>query len=134
LSIIDGTEEGHLEIDKMNLEIDVLISKIRVMFDSKIDDLLPTDPTELKNFIQTMTSQINGISENYQQNLLNLSDINKRIKYQAKDYYERYKELKRNFKKERRELKNKNAMLEYETKNNKEENKNIGVILTDVKK
>lgn len=133
ISIIDGTEEDHIEIDKMNLDIDNLVNKIKVVFENKIDSILPDDPIELKTFINNVTLQINNIAENYSQNLLTLTDINKRIKFQAKDYYERYKEAKRNFKRERRDLKNKNKMLEYETKMNIEENGKIHKNLNDVK-
>ena len=45
-----------------------------------------------------MVKQINNIGENYDQNLKTLTDINKRIKFQAKDYYDRYYEIKKQFK------------------------------------
>ena len=133
ISIIDGSEENHIEIDKMNLDIDNLVAKIKVIFDNKIDDILPKDPAELKSFIKSFSGQIDNITENYSQNLLTLNDINKRIKFQAKDYYERYKELKKTFKKERRDLRNKNKMLEHEHKVNVEDNSRIAVILEDVR-
>lgn len=133
ISIIDGTEENHVDIEKMNLEIDNLVSKIKVIFDNKIDDILPKDPVELKNFIKSFSGQIDNITENYSQNLLTLSDINKRIKFQAKDYYERYKEMKKTFKKERRDLRNKNKMLEQEYKVNQDDNKKISSIVEDFK-
>jgi hypothetical protein len=47
------------------------------------------------------------------------------MKFQGKDYYERYKTIKRSFKKERRDLLNKNKMLEYETKLNIDANNRI---------
>lgn len=133
ISIIDGTEENHIEIDKMNIDIDSLVDKIKNIYENKIDEILPKDPVELKKFIKTFSTQILNIGENYTQNLLTLNDINKRIKFQAKDYYERYKENKKTFKKERRDLKNKNKLLEYEATNNIEENIKIGKNLEDVK-
>lgn len=133
ISIIDGTEENHLEIDHMNLEIDSLVSKIKVIYENKINELLPTDPQEIKNFLKNFTQQMESISESYSQNLHSLSDINKKIRDQAKDYYLKYKDIKKNFKKERRELKNKNRLLQYEVKNNQEENSRVKSAVEDVK-
>lgn len=134
ISFIDNQEEGkEVEIEKMNYEIDELVSKIKVIFDNKIDEVLPQDPNELKNFVKNFTSQIGNISENYSQNLLTLADINKRIKFQAKDFYERYKDAKKTFKRERRELKYKNKQLENEVNINNDERVKLQNQLDDVK-
>jgi hypothetical protein len=133
ISIIDGAEENHVEIDKMNLDIDTLVGRIKSVFDNQFENLLPSNIKELKIFITTITTQITTICESYSLNLTTIADINKRIKFQAKDYYVRYKELKKNFKKERKELKNKNKMLEFESKHNLDENIKIGLELGDVK-
>ena len=133
ISILDNEESKEIEIEKMNYEIDELVSKIKIIFENKIDDILPQDPDELKIFVKNFTSQIGSISENYSQNLLTLADINKRIKFQAKDYYERYKETKKVFKRERRELKSKNQALEYEVKANNDERIKLHARLEDVK-
>lgn len=80
-----------------------------------------------------MTSQVNNIANNYSQNLATYAEINKRLKFQAKDYYERYKELKTQFKKDRLDLKSKNKLLEYETMVNVAENNKIQLVLDGVK-
>jgi uncharacterized protein YqgV (UPF0045/DUF77 family) len=133
ISIIDGSEENHLEIDKMNIDIDNLINRIKLVFENKIDTILPEEPAEIKNFIGDVTNQIHLISENYTQNLLTFSDINKRIKFQAKDYYERYKEAKKKLRRDRRDLKNKNKLVEYENRMNVDENYKIQAQLEEVK-
>ena len=69
-----------------------------------------------------MVDQINSLQQNYNVNLTTLSDINKRIKFQAKNYFERYKELKHQFKKEREDFNLKNQVLENEVKSNIDEN------------
>ncbi len=51
-----------------------------------------------------------------------MQEINKRIKFEAKDYYNRYKEIKHKFNKDRKDLKSKVLHLEYEQKVNAEEN------------
>ncbi len=134
ISIIDNQEDNReIDIEKMNFEIDELVSKIKVIFDNKIDEILPQDPEELKNFVKNFTSQIGNISENYSQNLLTLADINKRIKFQAKDYYERYKETKKVFKRERRELKQKSKQLESEVQTNNNDRIKLQNRLDEVK-
>jgi hypothetical protein len=134
ISIIDNQEDNReIDIEKMNFEIDELVSKIKVIFDNKIDEILPQDPQELKNFVKNFTSQIGNISESYSQNLLTLADINKRIKFQAKDYYERYKETKKVFKKERRELKQKSKQLESEVQTNNNDRIKLQNRLDEVK-
>ena len=79
-----------------------------------------------------MVKQINNIGENYDQNLKTLTDINKRIKFQAKDYYDRYYEIKKQFKKDRKDLKAKVNMLEYEQKYNVEENSKNKMLYKDL--
>jgi hypothetical protein len=69
ISIIDGTEENHVEIDKMNLEIDSMINKIKTVFEDKIDDILLNEPGKLKDFLNALSNQIRSISENYLQNI-----------------------------------------------------------------
>lgn len=49
-----------------------------------------------------------------------MDELNQRLKFQAQDYYERYKLLKQDFTKERKELRNKKKLLELETKSNQE--------------
>jgi len=39
ISIIDGTEEHHLELDQMDLETDLLIEHIKKLFEANKDEL-----------------------------------------------------------------------------------------------
>ena len=80
-----------------------------------------------------MVDQINSLQQNYFTNLTTLSEINKRIKFQAKNYYERYKELKHQFKKEREDYNIKNEMLENEVKQNITENTKLQNAYSDLK-
>ena len=80
-----------------------------------------------------MVDQINSLQQNYNVNLTTLSDINKRIKFQAKNYFERYKELKHQFKKEREDFNLKNQVLENEVKSNIDENIKLQNAYSDLK-
>ena len=129
-----------MEIEKINIELDDLISKIKAVFDERFEELyiiykprLPSTPSELKDFISELIDQINGISEKYSMNLSMLSDINNKIKEQARSYYEKYKEAKNEFKKERKDYKEKYQILEKEILTNTEENAKIQNALKDVK-
>jgi hypothetical protein len=62
-----------------------------------------------------------------------MASINKRLKFQAKDYYDKYKELKNNYEKEKKEFLMKNKVLECEDKLNKEENNKISKEIEEVK-
>lgn len=64
-------------------------------------------------------------------NLKTLEEINKRIKFQAKDYYDRYKKIKHQFNRERKELKTKNLNLEHEHKINQQETSKNNVLYGD---
>jgi hypothetical protein len=70
---------------------------------------------------------------NYSSNIQAITEANKKIRSEAKDYYEKYKELKRDFKIRRRDLKMKNADFEEKMKENEEENKEVGRNLDDLK-
>jgi hypothetical protein len=94
---------------------------------------VPKDPKEIKFFIQNLSDLINQIALNYTSNIQAVTEANKKIRNEAKDYYERYKELKRDFKIRRRDLKLKNADFEEKMKENEEENKDVGKNLEDLK-
>ena len=105
LSEVDEGEEEHInETDGVNSQIDEMITKLRKYFDENSDTVLPSDPEQLRLLLENLTSQVKNISETYSQNLQSMTSINKRLKFQAKDYYDRYKELKKTFDKERREF------------------------------
>jgi hypothetical protein len=80
-----------------------------------------------------MVEQINSLQQNYNLNLTTLAEINKRIKFQAKNYFERYKELKHQFKKEREDYNVKNQILEHEIQTNVAENNKLQNIYSDLK-
>ncbi len=80
-----------------------------------------------------MYNQIDGLATSYSLNVNTVAEINKKIRFQAKNYYERYKEIKALFDKERRELKSKKTLLDYELTLNNEENLRLKTLYNDVK-
>ena len=134
LSDVDEGEDEHLnEIDGVNNQIDDMITKLRKYFDENSDTVLPSDPEQLRSLLDNLTSQVKNISETYSQNLQSMTSINKRLKFQAKDYYDRYKELKKTFDKERKEFQMKKKVIQCEEKLNQDENEKIGKEIADVK-
>jgi len=133
ISDVDVNEKGHIEIDKMNLEIDILVQNVKNVFEERFNELVPKDPREIKFFIQNLSDLINQIATNYSSNIQAITDANKKIRNEAKDYYERYKELKRDFKIRRRDLKMKNADFDEKMKENESDNKEVGRNLDDLK-
>lgn len=134
LSDVDEGEDEHLnEIDGVNNQIDDMITKLRKYFDENSDTVLPSDPEQLRSLLENLTSQVKNISETYSQNLQSMTSINKRLKFQAKDYYDRYKELKKTFDKERKEFQMKKKVIQCEEKLNQDENEKIGKEIADVK-
>jgi hypothetical protein len=59
--------------------------------------------------------------------------MNKHFREEAKEHYEKYKTLKRQFKKERKELRTKTQALECEIKANSDENIKINSLLEETK-
>ena len=134
LSEVDEGEEEHInETDGVNSQIDEMITKLRKYFDENSDTVLPSDPEQLRLLLENLTSQVKNISETYSQNLQSMTSINKRLKFQAKDYYDRYKELKKTFDKERREFQMKKKVIQCEEKLNQDESDKIGKEITEVK-
>lgn len=133
ITVIEGLEDDCIKIEEINSEMNDFISKVKVMFDEKFDQILPSNNEELKLFINKIAKQIQTIAENYITSLEQLQEINKRIKQQARVYYEKYKEKKREFKKDRNELKKKNQKAEEEINENIEENKKVKVKFDDFK-
>lgn len=133
VTIIEGLEDDCVKIEEVNSEMNEFVSKIKIMFDEKFDQILPSNNEELKLFVNKIAKQIQLIAENYISNLEQLQEINQKIKHQAKIYYEKYKEKKREFNRERKELKKKNQQLEEEIHDNVEENKQVKVKFDDFK-
>lgn len=134
LSEVDEGEEEHInETDGVNSQIDEMITRLRKYFDENSDTVLPSDPEQLRLLLENLTSQVKNISETYSQNLQSMTSINKRLKFQAKDYYDRYKELKKTFDKERREFQMKKKVIQCEEKLNQDESDKIGKEIAEVK-
>lgn len=125
VSIIEGLEDDCVKIEEVNNEMNDFIGKIKVLFEEKFEQMLPSNNEELKLYVNKITKQIQLIAENYITNLEQLHDINNKIKQQAKIYYEKYKEKKREFKRDRKELKKRNQLLQEEINSNIEENKQV---------
>ena len=134
LSEVDEGEEEHInETDGVNSQIDEMITRLRKYFDENSDTVLPSDPEQLRLLLENLTSQVKNISETYSQNLQSMTSINKRLKFQAKDYYDRYKELKKTCDKERREFQMKKKVIQCEEKLNQDESDKIGKEIAEVK-
>ena len=129
----DENDINSKNIEQVNLKVDDMISKLRKYFDENSESVLPQEPEKLRHLLETLTTQVKNISETYSQNLQSMASINKRLKFQAKDYYDKYKELKANYEKEKKEFLMKNKVLECEDKLNKEENNKISKEIDEVK-
>ena len=110
-----------------------MINRLRKYFDENSETVLPQEPEKLRHLLETLTTQVKTISETYSQNLQSMASINKRLKFQAKDYYDKYKELKENYEKEKKEFLDKRKEAENEDKLNKEENRKISKEIEEVK-
>ena len=129
----DEIDNNTNNIDNVNYQVDDMITKLKKYFDENSDAVLPNQPEKLRSLLESLTNQVKSISETYSQNLQSMASINKRLKFQAKDYYDRYKELKKNYEKEKKEFLMKNKVLECEDKLNKEENSKISKEINEVK-
>ena len=129
----DENDINSKNIEQVNLKVDDMISRLRKYFDENSESVLPQEPEKLRHLLETLTTQVKTISETYSQNLQSMASINKRLKFQAKDYYDKYKELKNNYEKEKKEFLMKNKVLECEEKLNKEENNKISKEIDEVK-
>ena len=112
----DENDINSKNIEQVNLKVDDMISKLRKYFDENSESVLPQEPEKLRHLLETLTTQVKTISETYSQNLQSMASINKRLKFQAKDYYDKYKELKNSYEKEKKEFLMKNKVLECEDK------------------
>ena len=129
----DDTDINSKNIEQVNLKVDDMINRLRKYFDENSETVLPQEPDKLRNLLETLTTQVKTISETYSQNLQSMASINKRLKFQAKDYYEKYKELKENYEKEKKEFLDKRKEIENEEKLNKDENNKIAKEIEEVK-
>jgi len=133
VSVIDGIDENRMEIENMNIGIDIILDMVRDKTYRRLDEFIPQDPEEMKLFIEEYANKVGVISQSYFRNLKTLSEINNGLKFQAKDFYEKYKELKKNFTLERRDLKEKLIDLDKQTASNIEENNRLHSNLDDLR-
>ena len=129
----DENDMNSKNIEQVNLKVDDMINRLRKYFDENSETVLPQEPEKLRHLLETLTTQVKTISETYSQNLQSMASINKRLKFQAKEYYDKYKELKENYEKEKKEFLDQRKEAENEDKLNKEENKKISKEIEEVK-
>ena len=129
----DENDMNSKNIEQVNLKVDDMINRLRKYFDENSETVLPQEPEKLRHLLETLTTQVKTISETYSQNLQSMASINKRLKFQAKEYYDKYKELKENYEKEKKEFLDQRKEAENEDKINKEENKKISKEIEEVK-
>ena len=129
----DDTDINSKNIEQVNLKVDDMINRLRKYFDENSESVLPQEPEKLRNLLETLTTQVKTISETYSQNLQSMATINKKLKFQAKDYYDKYKELKDNYDKEKKEFLTKYKESELNKELNKQENNKISKEIEEVK-
>jgi len=128
----DDTDANSKNIEQVNLKVDDMINRLRKYFDENSENVLPQEPEKLRHLLETLTTQVKTISETYSQNLQSMASINKRLKFQAKDYYDKYKELKDNYEKEKKDFLTKYKESEKENELNKQENIKISKEIEEV--
>ena len=128
----DDTDVNSKNIEQVNLKVDDMINRLRKYFDENSENVLPQEPEKLRHLLETLTTQVKTISETYSQNLQSMASINKRLKFQAKDYYDKYKELKDNYEKEKKDFLTKYKESEKENELNKQENIKISKEIEEV--
>ena len=129
----DETDINSKNIEEVNLKVDDMINRLRKYFDENSESVLPQEPEKLRHLLETLTTQVKNISETYSQNLQSMSNINKKLKVQAKDYYDKYKELKDNYEKEKKDFLSKYKESELNKELNKQENNKISKEIEEVK-
>ena len=110
----DDNDTNSQNIEQVNLKVDDMINRLRKYFDENSENVLPHEPEKLRNLLETLTTQVKNISETYSQNLQSMASINKRLKLQSKEYYDKYKELKDNYEKENELNKQENNKISKE--------------------
>jgi hypothetical protein len=122
MSIIEGIEEDCVRIEEVNKEMNEFVDKVKEIFEKKFEEIIPKNQNDMKEFVNNLTKQIETIAEGYISNLEDLNKLNMRIKEMGDVYYEKYKQKKAEFLKEKEELRLKNEEYEKETKENINEN------------
>ena len=128
----DDDDTNSKNIEQVNLKVDDMINRLRKYFDENSESVLPQEPEKLRNLLETLTTQVKTISETYSQNLQSMASINKRLKFQAKDYYDKYKELKDKYEKEKKDFLIKYKESEKEKELNRQEKNKISKEIEEV--
>lgn len=125
ISVVEPLDSETVKIVDINKEMDEFIKNIKVIFDEKFADVLPTNNEELKIYINKIIKQIQLLSDGYVHNIEQMQEINSKIRYQARIYFEKFRDKKNDFKKERKELNKKTMAFEMELTDNANDIKSI---------
>lgn len=83
----------------------------------------PKNREKQEEFLNSLNAECNEISKEYDKTISNIKAMNLDLKHEAKEIYLKYKEKKIAFRKQRKELNNKNLFLFNEVKVNLDRNK-----------
>ena len=126
---LSNIEEGNLsEINIENIQeilnIDY-INQIKNLIENEYQRILPTDINSLKKFNEALYNKYRDLGDQYNEIIKNINSKNEDIRKKAINYWNNYKELKKNLYKKRMELKNNKMKLENEKNKNNAENEEI---------
>lgn len=119
----DNDELKGFELDEL-ISLDH-INKLKQVLENDYINILPSDINILKALNQTLYQKYQELSNKYNDILASLNSANENIRTKAIQYWNDYKKLKKEFYKERIELKNKQNQLDNEMNINKKENEEI---------
>ena len=125
ISILDTKEE-----DREGLELEQFIEYeyiegLKLLLQNDYKNILPNDFVKLKQLNEILYGKYIDLSNAYNETLYSISSLNEEIRQQAKKYYEEYKLLKKDVYNGRIELKKQNEELQFEIKENNQENNAI---------
>ena len=125
ISILDTKEE-----DREGLELEQFIEYeyiegLKLLLQNDYKNILPNDFVKLKQLNEILYGKYIDLSNAYNETLYSISSLNEEIRQQAKKYYEEYKLLKKDVYNGRIELKKQNDELQFEIKENNQENNAI---------
>ena len=125
ISILDTKEE-----DREGLELEQFIEYeyiegLKLLLQNDYKNILPNDFIKLKQLNEILYGKYIDLSNAYNETLYSISSLNEEIRQQAKKYYDEYKLLKKDVYNGRIELKKQNEELQFEIKENNQENSAI---------
>lgn len=133
ISIIDGEEDDKDGIELTELINDKFHNQLKELFDGDCEAILPKDPAKLKEMNEMLFTKFKELSESYEKTLTAMNISNERMRLQAKDFYEKYKEIKSDVYKERLIFRDKSNVLKNEISENKEKNKKLANEINELK-